>query len=143
MFDAAERFQANRLPEVFAGLRRDRGSFPVQVLGASSPQAWSSGAIIRLIAIPCGIQAHTDRAGSRLYLDPALPDWLPDLTISNLRAGRGSMTLHFRDGQVEVASNTSGHAVVRGAAPHPSAARDSEAGAPSAAGSDLRDPSAA
>ena len=118
MFDAAERFQANRLPELFAGLSRDEGSFPVQYLGANVPQAWASGAVIRLIAILCGIHAHTDQGGSKLYVDPALPDWLPDLTISNLRAGRGSMTLHFRDGEVEVASNTSGYKVVRGVAPH-------------------------
>jgi len=118
MFDAAERFQANRLPELFAGLPRDEGSFPVQYLGANVPQAWASGAVIRFIAILCGIDARSDHGGSKLYVDPALPDWLPDLTISNLRAGRGSMTIHFRDGRVEVLSNTSGYEVVRGVAPH-------------------------
>ena len=33
IFDAAERFQVNRLPELFAGLPREQGSFPVQYLG--------------------------------------------------------------------------------------------------------------
>ena len=47
--------------------------------------ARSSGSI----AVLCGIHATTDRRGSRLYVDPALPDWLPELTIRNLRAGRG------------------------------------------------------
>ena len=95
MFEATERFQANRLPELFAGLPRDAGSFPVQYLGASVPQAWAAGSIFRLIAILCGIHATTDLSGSRLYVDPALPDWLPELTIRNLRAGSGSAGLRF------------------------------------------------
>ncbi len=39
LFDAAARFQYQRLPEVFAGLDRDAGSFPVQYPGANVPQA--------------------------------------------------------------------------------------------------------
>ena len=56
---------------------------------------------------------------TRLYVDPALPDWLPRVTISNLRAGRGALTLAFDDGQVDVVSNTSGFEVVHGSAPRP------------------------
>jgi glycogen debranching enzyme len=116
-FDAAERFQANRVPELFSGLAREDGSFPVQYLGANVPQAWAAGAIIRLIAILAGIHGLTDADGSRLYVDPALPDWLPDVTISNLRAGRGAMTLEIHDGEVEVLENTTGFDVVRDAPP--------------------------
>ena len=115
LFDAAERFAANRLPELFAGLQRQEGSYPVQYLGANVPQAWASGAIFRLVAILCGIHATTDAAGSRLYLNPALPAWMPDLTIRNLRAGRGALALRFADGEVEVLENTSSFTVVRGA----------------------------
>lgn len=119
LFDAAERFAANRLPELFAGLPRQEGSFPVQYLEANVPQAWASGAIFRLVAILCGIHATTDPAGSRLHLNPALPDWLPELTIRNLRAGRGALALHFHDGSVEVLQNTSGFDVVHGPQPAP------------------------
>ena len=117
IFDAAERFQANRVPELFSGLRRGVGGFPVQYLGANVPQAWAAGAIIRLIAILAGIHGRTDGDGSRIYVDPELPDWLPSLTISNLRAGRGSMTLRLEDGKVDVSANTSGYQVVAAAAP--------------------------
>ena len=117
LFDAAERFASNRLPELFAGLPRQDGSFPVQYLEANVPQAWASGAIFRLVAILCGIHATTDAAGSRLYLHPALPDWLPELTIRNLRAGRGSLALRFFDGQFEVLGNSTGFEVVAGVAP--------------------------
>ncbi|MBA3876650.1 MAG: amylo-alpha-1,6-glucosidase [Anaerolinea sp.] len=119
LFDASERFQANRLPELFAGLPRDEGSFPVQYLGANVPQAWAAGSIFRMIAVLCGIHATTDAAGSRLYLDPALPDWLPEVTIRNLRAGSGAVGLRFRGREVEVLANTTGFETIRGAVPRP------------------------
>ncbi len=117
MFDAAERFQASRVPELFSGLHRDEGSFPVQYLGANVPQAWAAGAMIRFIAILAGIHGRTDADGSRIYVDPALPDWLPELTISNLRAGKGAMTLTLADGKVEVSANSTGFEVVASAPP--------------------------
>ncbi len=119
LFEASERFQANRLPELFAGLPRDNGSFPVQYLGANVPQAWAAGSIFRLIAVLCGIHATTDLTGSRLYVDPALPDWLPELTIRNLRAGDGAAELHFHDSAVDVLSNTTGFEIIHGKAPRP------------------------
>lgn len=120
LFDAAERFVANRLPELFAGLSRREGSFPVQYLGANVPQAWAASAVFRLIAVLCGIDARSDREGFRIYVDPALPDWLPELTIHNLRAGRGSVTLRFADGEVDVVSNTTGFRIDHEPAPHDS-----------------------
>jgi glycogen debranching enzyme len=119
LFDASERFQANRLPELFAGLPRDEGSFPVQYLGANVPQAWAAGSIFRIIAVLCGIHATTDATGSRLYVDPDLPDWLPELTIWNLRAGRGRAELRFRGREVEVLANTTGFEVINAVAPRP------------------------
>ena len=121
IFDAAERFVAHRLPELFAGLPRQPASFPVQYLKANVPQAWAAASVFRLIAILCGIHASAGPDGPRLYVDPALPDWLPSLTIRNLRAGRGAVTLGFNDGQVEVIKNTSGFEVVHGPAPRPAA----------------------
>src|SRR5439155_26712327 len=87
--------------------------------GANVPQAWAAGAIIRLIAILAGIHGLTDDDGSRIYVDPALPDWLPDVTISNLRAGRGAMTLEIHGGDVKVIENSSGFEVVHETPPRP------------------------
>jgi glycogen debranching enzyme len=119
MFDAAERQLAFRLPELFAGLPRHEASFPVQYLGANVPQAWAAGSIFRFIAILCGIHALSNPEGSRLFVNPALPSWMPELTIRNLRAGRGSLDLALRDGTVDVLANTSGFEVVHGPAPRP------------------------
>lgn len=119
LFDASARFQANRLPELFAGLPRDEGGFPVQYLGANVPQAWAAGSIFRLIAVLCGIHATSDKQGSRLYVNPALPDWLPEVTIRNLRAGTGTAAIRFRGGEVEVLANKTGFEIVHGPPPRP------------------------
>jgi hypothetical protein len=71
----------------------------------------------------------TDADGSRIYVDPALPDWLPDVTISNLRAGRGAMTLEIRADGASVVQNSTGFEVVQGPPPrnlpHTAGARQS------------------
>ena len=121
-FDAADRLSGYRLPELFAGLLRSEASFPVQYPGANVPQAWAAGSVIRLIAIMAGIHATTDATGSRIYVNPALPDWLPAVTIRNLRAGGGALDLVLRDGEVEVPSNTTRFEVIHGPAPRPRAA---------------------
>jgi hypothetical protein len=85
LFEAAERFQYRRLPEVFTGLARDDGSFPVQYVGANVPQAWASGASIHLISGMLGLIPDAPR--KRLVLRPALPDWLDAIDVLNLRVG--------------------------------------------------------
>jgi glycogen debranching enzyme len=128
IFDAASSFVAYRLPELFAGLTRDEGAFPVQYLGANVPQAWAAASVFRFVAILCGIHATTDAEGSRLFVNPALPEWMSDVTITNLRAGRGSMDLHVRNDLVEALNNTTGFNVIQGPAPRPAPARHVSAG---------------
>ena len=123
IFDAAERLVALRLPELFSGLPRVAASFPVPYLGANVPQAWAAGSVFRFVALLCGLHATVDGDGSKLYVNPALPDWLPDITLENLRLGKGSLALHFVDGQVDVQRNTSGYEVVHGPAPGPFGSR--------------------
>ncbi len=120
IFDAAGHFPAHRMPELFSGIARDEGGFPVQYLGASAPQAWAAASIFRLVAVLCGIHARVGPDGKReLYVNPALPEWLPELTITRLRAGRGAMDLRFHDGNVQELSNSTGYRLVRQAAPRP------------------------
>jgi glycogen debranching enzyme len=127
IFNAAERFVAYRLPELFAGLPRDPGGFPVQYLGANVPQAWAASAVFRLVALLVGLHARSDpEHGRRLFVNPALPDWLPELTLWNLRAGKGSLSLRMTGNEVETLDNTSGFEVVHGPAPR----REFSAGPP-------------
>jgi glycogen debranching enzyme len=96
MFDAAERFSSRRLPELFAGLPRDEGGFPVQYLGANVPQAWACGAVIHLMATLLGLDADARGGGARgplLRVRPALPDWLTQVRLEGLAIGRASVNL--------------------------------------------------
>ena len=115
IFAAAERFESHRLPELFAGLPRERGAFPVQYLGANVPQAWSAAAVFRFVAILCGI--HALGSQRRIYVNPNLPDWLPAITIRNLRAGKGSADLRLEHDHLEVISNTTGFKILQGRVP--------------------------
>ena len=117
LLDAAQRFQHTRLPEVFAGLARDEGAFPVQYLGANVPQAWASGSIIHLITTLTG--THPDAPSNRLVVSPALPDWLPEVTLTNLRIGDAKVDLHLTPDHVEVIQARGQLAVITSAIEHP------------------------
>ena len=74
-------------------------SFPVQYLGANIPQARAAGAILHLIRTLLGLRA--DAPNRRLYVAPALPHWLPDLTLGGLRCGDARLNLRFwREGEL-------------------------------------------
>lgn len=93
IFEAAARFRNYQLPELFAGLPRVPGSFPVQYPGANIPQAWAAGSVFQLITAMLGLRA--DAPNRTLYVDPALPDWLPDIELRNLQVGGGRLSLRF------------------------------------------------
>ena len=38
---------------------------------------------------------HEDAPRGKLYVDPALPDWLPDVTLTDLRLGRQRFDIRF------------------------------------------------
>ena len=91
--DAASHFLLNQLPELYAGIERRDGSFPVQYPGANVPQAWAAGSAFALLQAMLGIALDAPRG--RVYVDPALPAWLPDITLSDLRLGRRRFDLRF------------------------------------------------
>ena len=98
---AASHFQLNQLPELYAGVERSSATgFPVQYLGANVPQAWAAGSCFALLQAMLGIQQ--DAPNERLYVDPELPEWLPDVTLHDLRLGKRRFDIRF-------ARNSDGH----------------------------------
>ncbi|MFN8521443.1 MAG: hypothetical protein U0667_19140, partial [Chloroflexota bacterium] len=93
ILDAATRFESYRLPEVFAGLAREEGAFPVQYLGANIPQAWAAGSVFQLVQMMLGLDA--DAPNDRLWVNPTLPDWIPSLELNGLKVGRTELDLRF------------------------------------------------
>lgn len=96
IFDAARRFEAYRLPEIFAGLKRKGKTTDFPALyppGANIPQGWASGSIFQMVQTIFGLRA--DAPHKRLYVNPTLPSWLPEVVLRNLRVGSCTFTLHF------------------------------------------------
>jgi glycogen debranching enzyme len=90
---AGSHFLSNQLPELYTTIDRDEGSFPVQYLGANIPQAWAAGAVFALLQAILGFRPDAPRG--KLYVDPLLPHWLPDLTVLDLRVGGQKFDIRF------------------------------------------------
>jgi glycogen debranching enzyme len=94
---AASHFMLNRLPELYTARHRTASNFPVQYLGANVPQAWAAGAVFMFTQALLGFLPDAPRG--KLYVDPSLPPWLPDLTVQDLRIGKHKLDIRFwRDG---------------------------------------------
>ncbi|MDQ2902688.1 MAG: amylo-alpha-1,6-glucosidase [Chloroflexota bacterium] len=95
VFDATQHFDADRPPEVFAGVqRKSEVDFPVLYPGgANIPQAWATGSIFHMVRTVLGLRA--DAPHHRLYVNPTLPDWLPEIELQQLRVGPCLIDLHF------------------------------------------------
>ena len=104
---AASYFQQNQLPELYAGIAREADGFPVQYLGANVPQAWAAGSAFALVQAILGIEP--DAPNGRLLIDPALPEWLPDVTLRDLKLGDQVFDIAFTRG-----ANGTDVAVLRG-----------------------------
>jgi len=91
--EAASYFAFYRLPELYSGIRRKPGSFPVQYLGANVPQAWAAGSVFHLLRAILGLNA--DAHMHTLYVNAELPKWLPEITVHKIRVGIATATVRF------------------------------------------------
>jgi len=76
----AATFFNGRLPEAFAGYRRELTRFPVEYPTACSPQAWASGTPLLMLRALLGLEP----VGDHLLVDSALPEqigWLQILDV--------------------------------------------------------------
>jgi hypothetical protein len=96
---AASHFLLNQLPELYTASERTESNFPVQYIGANVPQAWAAGSVFMLTQALLGFLP--DAPHNKLYVDPLLPVWLPDLTVHDLRIGKHKLDIRFwrEDGQ--------------------------------------------
>jgi glycogen debranching enzyme len=93
-FEAAALFDFYRLPELFTGHHRDEDHpFPAYYPNANSPQAWSASATWCLLQSLLGLYPYAPL--NLLLVDPHLPRWLPEISISNLHVGRAVIDMRF------------------------------------------------
>jgi glycogen debranching enzyme len=94
---AGNHFTLSQVPELYAGLQRLPSTFPVQYLGANVPQAWAAGSAFHFLQAILGIAP--DAPHKKISVDPVLPDWLRDVTLTDLRVGDATFDIRFwRDG---------------------------------------------
>ena len=91
---AAGFFMQRQLPELYSGVQRDETNFPVQYLGANVPQAWAAGSVFALLQAMLGMEP--DAPNGRLLVRPALPEWLPEVTLRDIRVGAQLFDVAFR-----------------------------------------------
>ena len=105
---AASHFLLNQLPELYTASERDETNFPVQYIGANVPQAWAAGSVFMLTQALLGFLPDAPR--NKLYVDPSLPAWLPDLTVRDLRIGKHKFDIRFwREGEQTAFEVTKGN----------------------------------
>jgi glycogen debranching enzyme len=93
-FELAALFDFCRLPEGVAGHQRDDDHpFPAVYPAANWPQAWSATTVYTLLQAMLGLQPFAPLR--MLFLDPFLPPWLPEITISNLRVAEAVVSIRF------------------------------------------------
>jgi glycogen debranching enzyme len=95
MFAAAALFEEHRLPEVLSGLPRDDAHpHPGVYPNSCSPQAWSASAIIALIHALLALRP-VPRLRT-IFVDPHLPEWLPDITLEGVQIGSRTVDIFVR-----------------------------------------------
>src|ERR687898_552389 len=92
----AAAFFEGRLPEAFGGYPRSMTKYPVQYPTACSPQAWSTGAPLLLLATMLGLEP----VGEHLLVDPALPSTIGHLELLDI-PGRWGRVDAFARGRVD------------------------------------------
>jgi glycogen debranching enzyme len=92
--EAAMHFSAYRLPELFAGFRREEYGIPVHYPVACHPQAWAAGAVPYLVETALGLVPEAFEHRLRI-VRPVLPAFIDQLEVQRLRVGKARVHLRF------------------------------------------------
>lgn len=93
-FELASLLQYYRLPELVGGQTRDAAHpFPAMYPDANWPQAWSAASVFCLIYSLLGTFPYAPL--HTLFVNPHLPEWLPEITIENMHIGGAILDIHF------------------------------------------------
>lgn len=94
IIEASRYFVSQQLPELYAGIEASATDFPVQYLGANVPQDWAAGSVFFLLQSILGVRP--DAPNKAFYVDPKLPDWLPQIGLSDVRIGQHVLDIKFQ-----------------------------------------------
>ncbi|WP_053365182.1 amylo-alpha-1,6-glucosidase [Bacillus sp. FJAT-27245] len=114
LIKASSFFEYNRLPELFCGYGDSLGKavkYPV----ACSPQAWAAGTPLVFVQTILGL--FTDSTKKELSLSPVLLPEMNELSVYNMRIGKGSLSLEaIRTDEgvnVNIIENSTGYKILK------------------------------
>jgi len=90
-FDLAELYAEHRIPECVGGYARSEAPTPGAYPRANTPQLWNATSFPLTIQVLLGLLPLAQF--ETLVLDPALPSWLPEVIVHDLRVGPARATL--------------------------------------------------
>jgi len=93
LYDLARLWPDGRTPECVGGYGREEAGHPGAYPRANRPQTWNQSAWPLLTQCLLGFVPLAPL--DALLVDPVLPPWLPELTVSRLRVGDAVATLRF------------------------------------------------
>jgi glycogen debranching enzyme len=92
-FDLSQLYPEWRIPECVGGYARGERATPGAYPRANTPQLWNATAFPLIVQTILGL---VPIAALRLLLiDPALPPWIPELVLRDVRVGEAKATLRF------------------------------------------------
>ncbi len=92
LFDAAQHFEQQRLPELFCGFPRRPGEGPTRYPVACAPQAWAAAAAFQMLKALLGLEVDGIRRVVR-FREPQLPESIDWLRIVGLEVGDARVDL--------------------------------------------------
>jgi len=93
LFDLARLYPEYRIPETVGGFARAERPTPGAYPQANTPQLWNASAFPLVVQTLAGLLPLAPY--KLLIVDPALPDWLPELVLRDLRVGEARVSLRF------------------------------------------------
>ena len=93
LFDLAQLYPEYRIPETVGGYARAQYATPGAYPQANTPQLWNASAFPLVVQTLLGLLPLAPY--QTLIVDPALPDWLPEVVMHDLRVGDATVTLRF------------------------------------------------
>jgi glycogen debranching enzyme len=107
LFAASTHMDLRRLPELFCGFPRRKGTGPVFYPVACSPQAWATGSLLYMIQICLGLKFEPRERTVRLE-QPILPDFVDSVMLRRLRMGECTLDLSLQRNNHDVLVHVAG-----------------------------------
>jgi glycogen debranching enzyme len=97
VFDLAELYPDYRIPECVGGDAREHRPTPGAYPHANTPQLWNATVFPLLVHTMLGLQPLAPL--DTLVVAPALPAWLPEIVLNDLRVGSAIAKVRFWRGE--------------------------------------------